>query len=439
MSDIATQLNNVLTRDGILGPTSAFKLIDGNVSVPGLGFNSEPGLGLYRINTSILGFAAAGKQTIVNDASSAGTVITSLYPRSVGQAEVRLNSDIYGTADTTVLRLAQAPAGGIIQSLAVGAGAAKPILYTASAHSFTGPVISEPNSLSSRFIADRALDVAGIGSFDMTTTDSLRFRLQYGAGSGETSNAGNFSIYRYQNDGSTSENAFDIDRASGVVTMQRQLQVGTAQTTGQTSLIVTRQSQFGEQVGVTASGTAINCSAGAVSATAYTATAAAGLAVGGWVADGGNWLSQVCTGNPNSQVQLFQAYRVTGTWEGFRMVTGGSSVFEFRNTGFGVNTNGWTTFSDSRIKKDKAEISAALDKLSKLTGYEYTNTLNGIRAAGLLAQDVEEVLPVSVLQNPPTEEEPEPIRSLNYDGVTALLVNAVNELNRKVDALTLIH
>jgi hypothetical protein len=240
MSDIATQLNNVLTRDGILGPTLPFKLVDGNVNAPGLGFNSEPGLGLYRINTSILGFAAAGKQTIVNDASAAGTVITSLYPRSSGQAELRLNADIYGTADTTILRLGQTAAAGIIQSLGVGTGVAKPILYTASAHSFTGPVIAEPNAISSRFISDIALNVAAIGSYDYTTTDMLRFRLQYAAAGGEASNAGNFSIYRYQNDGVASENAFNIDRASGVVTMQRQLQVGTADAVGPTSLVCTR-------------------------------------------------------------------------------------------------------------------------------------------------------------------------------------------------------
>ena len=433
MSDIATQLNNVLTRDGILGPTSAFKLIDGNVSVPGLGFNSEPGLGLYRINTSILGFAAAGKQTIVNDASSAGTVITSLYPRSVGQAEVRLNSDIYGTADTTVLRLAQAPAGGIIQSLAVGAGAAKPILYTASAHSFTGPVISEPNSLSSRFIADRALDVAGIGSFDMTTTDSLRFRLQYGAGGGETSNAGNFSIYRYQNDGTTSENAFNIDRADGVVSMQRQLQVGTAQTAGQTSLIVTRQSQFGEQVGITASGVALNASAGSISASLgfiWNTANTWGLSSAGFRSSGTTRITDVINGSSVGVPQTLQALHDPGVSASLLFVCNANS-FTMASTGTGSSLGGWVATSDKRLKPNSVRITNALDKVRRLNGYTFDRPdmagMDGVipRKAGYYAQELMEVLPECVI----TAKDEMGTLSVDHNGPIGLLIEAVKELH----------
>ena len=42
MSDIAAQLNNVYTRDGLLGPTGPFRVLDGLVSNPGLGFSSDP-------------------------------------------------------------------------------------------------------------------------------------------------------------------------------------------------------------------------------------------------------------------------------------------------------------------------------------------------------------------------------------------------------------
>src|SRR5262245_53163855 len=60
LGDIAAQLNNVLTRDGLLGPTSPFKFTDGSVSAPGITFNSEPGMGWYRSGQHIFGYATDG-------------------------------------------------------------------------------------------------------------------------------------------------------------------------------------------------------------------------------------------------------------------------------------------------------------------------------------------------------------------------------------------
>jgi len=59
MNDIAVQLNNVLTRDGLLGPTLPIKLVDGTAALPGLSFSSATGTGLYRTGT-VLGFSWAG-------------------------------------------------------------------------------------------------------------------------------------------------------------------------------------------------------------------------------------------------------------------------------------------------------------------------------------------------------------------------------------------
>ena len=43
MSDIAFQLNNVLTRDGTLGPIAPMKFVDGTQAAPGLAFIAAPG------------------------------------------------------------------------------------------------------------------------------------------------------------------------------------------------------------------------------------------------------------------------------------------------------------------------------------------------------------------------------------------------------------
>lgn len=62
LSDIATQLNGVVTRDGLLGPSDPFKLVDGTAMNPGLSFSAQPGLGLYRKAADTLAFARSGTE-----------------------------------------------------------------------------------------------------------------------------------------------------------------------------------------------------------------------------------------------------------------------------------------------------------------------------------------------------------------------------------------
>lgn len=60
LSDIAVQLNNVLTRDGTLGPTLPFLLPDGTAAAPSIGFQAQANTGIYRIGGNILGFSTGG-------------------------------------------------------------------------------------------------------------------------------------------------------------------------------------------------------------------------------------------------------------------------------------------------------------------------------------------------------------------------------------------
>jgi fibronectin-binding autotransporter adhesin len=60
MADIAVQLNNVLTLDGVLPATAPIKFATGSAAAPSITFNADPALGIYRGGTNILGFATAG-------------------------------------------------------------------------------------------------------------------------------------------------------------------------------------------------------------------------------------------------------------------------------------------------------------------------------------------------------------------------------------------
>lgn len=73
MSDIATQLNNVILRDGVLPATNPIKFANGTASAPSITFNSDPAMGFYRIGTNILGVATAGTERFRVDASGEAT------------------------------------------------------------------------------------------------------------------------------------------------------------------------------------------------------------------------------------------------------------------------------------------------------------------------------------------------------------------------------
>ena len=97
--------------------------------------------------------------------------------------------------------------------------------------------------------------------------------------------------------------------------------------------------------------------------------------------------------------------------------------------GVGVFAPYFQISSDIRLKNNLKPIEDSVDKLSKLTGYTYDFKDSDKRRAGLVAQDVEKVLPEAVGENT------EGYKTIEYSSVTALLVNAVNALTKRVAEL----
>ncbi len=97
-----------------------------------------------------------------------------------------------------------------------------------------------------------------------------------------------------------------------------------------------------------------------------------------------------------------------------------------------------TTISDRRLKSDITNISNALDKVGQINGVTFVRDHNGEKAAGVVAQEIMEVLPEAVksqalpLQTGDHEEE---YYVVEYDAVTGLLVEAIKELKARVEAL----
>lgn len=125
-----------------------------------------------------------------------------------------------------------------------------------------------------------------------------------------------------------------------------------------------------------------------------------------------------------------------------------SGVFNFYDTKAGTNRatinaqNGdiWSSgtitangdvvaFSDKKLKENLEIIDNPLDRISKLSGYTYDRIDQGNRrSVGLIAQDVQKVLPEAVTETEGT-------LGVNYNGVTAALVEAVKALQNEVEEL----
>lgn len=87
--------------------------------------------------------------------------------------------------------------------------------------------------------------------------------------------------------------------------------------------------------------------------------------------------------------------------------------------------------SDIRLKSNLEKIDSALDKVSKIVAYTYAKQGVDGRQAGIIAQDVEKVLPEAVHEND------DGYKTVDYSALTALLINAINELRGKLNDIKL--
>ena len=107
------------------------------------------------------------------------------------------------------------------------------------------------------------------------------------------------------------------------------------------------------------------------------------------------------------------------------------------NSGNWVAAGNVTAYSDARLKTDISTINDALGIVGKLRGVSYKWLKDGSDSIGLIAQEVEEVLPEVVVTGEgvnPVTQEIEEIKSVDYGKIVGVLINAINELNTKLEA-----
>jgi len=93
-----------------------------------------------------------------------------------------------------------------------------------------------------------------------------------------------------------------------------------------------------------------------------------------------------------------------------------------------LSATDFNTLSDIRFKENVETIEGALDKVDALRGVTYNWKSNGHASVGVIAQEVQAVLPQLVTEG---EEK----ITVNYNGLVGLLLQAVKELSARVDEL----
>ena len=118
--------------------------------------------------------------------------------------------------------------------------------------------------------------------------------------------------------------------------------------------------------------------------------------------------------------------------------TNGTEVLIIDGSGNLTADGNVTAYSDARLKTDISTINDALGICGKLRGVSYKWIKNNEPGIGVIAQEVEQVIPEVVLTNvstdPATGEETE-VKSVDYGKIVGVLINAINELKAEVDEL----
>jgi hypothetical protein len=96
-----------------------------------------------------------------------------------------------------------------------------------------------------------------------------------------------------------------------------------------------------------------------------------------------------------------------------------------------------TAYSDFRLKTNIVTIDNALDKIKRLRGVYFDWIESGEHSLGMIAQEVEEVLPELVMTNTEcktfTQEVLNVTKSLDYSKIVSVLVEAVKEQQKQIE------
>lgn len=109
---------------------------------------------------------------------------------------------------------------------------------------------------------------------------------------------------------------------------------------------------------------------------------------------------------------------------------GSTTRFTFDDAGAFTATGNITAYSDRTVKENIEVIPNALAKVEAVGGYTFNRTdLNDLRQTGVIAQEIQEILPEAVTEMPDGK------LAVSYGNLVGLLIEAVKELSAEVKSL----
>ena len=144
--------------------------------------------------------------------------------------------------------------------------------------------------------------------------------------------------------------------------------------------------------------------------------------------------TDVYTGNSNEYIHYdtdvgMRFYTAGG--EDMRLTDGGDLHVDANIIGYS------TTISDQRLKGNINKIENALDKVMQINGYTFTYNHDGKESAGVIAQEVENIMPSAVQSTNLVfnEENDVEFKTVQYDQLHGLLIEAIKELKAEIEEL----
>lgn len=155
---------------------------------------------------------------------------------------------------------------------------------------------------------------------------------------------------------------------------------------------------------------------------------------------GSSWVSAAPTGGGGSanSATIHDENSASGTYYVTTSLTNGGSLADIYvsstkmyfdpSTGT-LNSTIFNTLSDQSEKENIQIISNALNVVNDLQGVTFDWKSNGLKSSGIIAQELEKILPFLVTSNA------DGVKSVNYNGIIGYLIEAVKDLSKELEIL----
>lgn len=132
------------------------------------------------------------------------------------------------------------------------------------------------------------------------------------------------------------------------------------------------------------------------------------------------------TDDTTTNAEFFVTLSSTSAGKPDGLVASSTQLYFNPSTGT-LSATAFNTLSDERYKTNIETVVGAVDVVRQLNGVSFEYTTTGKKSYGVIAQELEQVLPDLVAGDDP--------KTVNYDGIIAFLINAVKELDSRVKTL----